>query len=91
MIEIALLLPLSLPVLWRAAQVLAQVERSGFRSSLQFQAFAVAYALLGAVTLQLVVDSLRGSAPEWSDVGFVAASALLILCDRRRTRVGEHR
>lgn len=84
MIETALLIPLALPVLWRVAHVAEQLKRARFGKSWRFQGFAVGYGILGGVTLQLVVNALRGMPPDWSDVGFVAASALLIVFDRRR-------
>jgi hypothetical protein len=83
MIEAAILTLLAAPVLLRVGHVAHQLRRDCFGCRWRFQGFALGYALLGGLTIQLLIDTWRGLPLSWMGVGFVAASALLIIFDRR--------
>lgn len=72
----------AVPVLVRVVCVLSKIVRAHFSSHIRFQLFAVAYAALGALTGQAVVDAWHGHGSTVA-LGFIAASALLIFTDRR--------
>ena len=74
----------ALPVLLRVGRIVAHMSRCHFADPWRFQGFALGYALLGALTIQLVLDAWLGREVPLHDIGFVAASALLICFDRRR-------
>lgn len=67
----------------RVLCVLAKARRDVTQCHFRFQGFAAGYALLGAMTLQSVVDAWRGDA-SLTGLGLVAASFLLITFDRRK-------
>ena len=73
----------ALPVLWRVARILAHMSRAHHADAWRFQGFALGYAVLGAVTVDALVTAWAGPGVDWHDATFVAASALLILFDRR--------
>lgn len=74
----------ALPVLWRVGRIVAHMSRCHFSDPWRFQGFAIGYALLGALTAATVLDAWAGNGAHWREIGFVAASALLIVFDRRR-------
>lgn len=82
-IETVLVTTLAVPVLLRIGRIAAQLQRKRFGCAWRFQFFASGYALLGALTLQLLVDTWSGQPIPLASLGFLAASALLITFDRR--------
>lgn len=81
--QAALLTLAAAPVLLRVGHTLHLIRRRRFGCAWRFQGFAAGYALLGGLTVQLLADAWRGLPLPWLGVGFVAASALLIIFDRR--------
>lgn len=77
-----LILIAGLGVMWRVIVVAILARRAGWHAPWRFQAFAIAYALLGGLTADAMADALAGTASA-VQLGFVTVSALLILTDRR--------
>lgn len=83
LLQALLLTLLAIPVLLRVGHVAHKLQRKHFGCAWRFQGFVAGYALLGGLTVQLLADAWRGLPLPWLGVGFVAASALLIVFDRR--------
>jgi len=83
LLQAALLTLLAAPVLMRVGRTLHQVKRAHFGCSWRFQGFAIGYGLLGGLSIDMLADAWRGLPLPMASVGFVAASALLIVFDRR--------
>ena len=83
MIEAAILTALAVPVLMRVGHTLHVIRRRRFGCAWRFQGFAAGYALHGGLTGQLLADAWRGLPVPLLGAGFVLASALLIIFDRR--------
>ena len=83
LLQALLLSLLAAPVLLRVGHVAHKLQRAHFGGAWRFQGFVAGYALLGGLTVQLLADAWRGLPLPWLGVGFVAASALLIVFDRR--------
>lgn len=83
LLQATLLTLLAIPVLLRVCHVAHKLQRTRFACAWRFQGFVAGYALLGGLTVQLMADAWRGLPLPWLGVGFVAASALLIVFDRR--------
>lgn len=84
MIRIAVSLA-GLIVIIRAALVVAHMGADSYGTRLRWWLFAGGYALLGAMTASAVIDALAGNGT-LTQLGFVTASALLILGERRQHR-----
>lgn len=83
LLQAMLLTLLAAPVLLRVGRTLYQVKRAHFGCSWRFQGFAIGYGLLGGLSIDLLAAAWRGQPLPLASVGFVAASALLIIFDRR--------
>lgn len=73
----------AVPVLVRVCKILHDLKADHFGGGWRRQGFGIAYALLAALTAQTVLDAWAG-AFDPARAGFVMASCLLILTDRRR-------
>lgn len=83
LLQAVLLTLLALPVLLRVGHVAHKLQRTRFGCAWRFQGFVAGYALLGGLTVQLLADAWRGLPVPLLGAGFVLASALLIIFDRR--------
>lgn len=75
----------AVPVLARAFYYVRAIRRRCFGHNVRFGMFVLGYALLGAMTASAVIDALAGRGT-LDQLGFVTASGLLIIGERRRHR-----
>lgn len=72
-------------VIARAVRIVSEMHAGSYGGRWRWWLFALGYALLGAMTASAVVDALSGRGT-LDQLGFVTASGLLIIGERRRHR-----
>lgn len=70
-------------VFWRVGSIASRASRARFGCPLRFQAFAIGYAVLALGAAMVLINAWEGAVAP-SSLALLAASAMLILFDRRK-------